>query len=400
MSLENSRKPQFFILLLIVSFGSVGAVLFTPALPSIQSFFHLTIGGAQLTVTSYLIGYALGQLPYGPLANRFGRKRTLYIGITIAIIGSLLCAFSAHFESFILLVTARFLQALGACVGLKISFTMIADVYEQTESTRMISRILVAFAIMPSIAIAIGGWLTQLLNWQSCFYFLSIFGVFILWLSSQLPETAKSIDHTALNLRSMLQGYRLKIKNQRLLTSAAMMGCGTSIVYIFASKAPFIGIQLVGLKPNEFGTFNLIPPLGMLLGSFLASQLVARFHLLQVLLFGIIASLITTLTMLIPFILIKPTLWSLFLPMILIYASETFIYANISSFGLSSAKDKSNASAVLNFINMGTAVIAVLLTELILPESALLMPLSFLFFFLIMLLFWFRIRRLSKEPHQ
>jgi MFS family permease len=74
-------KPQFLTLLLLVSFGSVGAVLFTPALPAIQQFFQVTVGQAQLTMTSYLLGYALGQLPYGPLANGIGRKKTLYIGI-------------------------------------------------------------------------------------------------------------------------------------------------------------------------------------------------------------------------------------------------------------------------------------------------------------------------------
>lgn len=77
MKISHVDKPQFMILLFLVSFASVGAVLFTPALPSITSFFQVSVGQAQLTITSYLIGYALGQLPYGPLANRFGRKKTL-----------------------------------------------------------------------------------------------------------------------------------------------------------------------------------------------------------------------------------------------------------------------------------------------------------------------------------
>lgn len=387
-------KPQFLILLLLVSFGSVGAVLFTPALPEIQAFFGITVGEAQLTVTSYLIGYALGQLPYGPLANRFGRKPTLYIGIAVAIISSLFCAFSAPLHSFWLLVIARFFQALGACVGLKISFTMIADAYDQVEATKMVSRITISFAILPGIGIAIGGWLTQAFDWESCFYFLALFGAVAIWVCTFLPETAKSLDKTALHIRSMMKGYALKLKNARLMTCALMMGCGTAVVYVFAAKAPFIGIKGMGLSPEIFGSLNLIPPIGMLAGSLLSIRLAGRFPLYKLLLVSILISLAATFTQLIPFAFAAPSVWSLFFPMLLIYASEAIVYANVISLGLASAKNKSNASAVLNFVNMSTAVAAVLLSGVIYPESALIMPVSFSLFFVVMLGLWARLRKL------
>ena len=392
---EDSPKPQFLILLLLVSFASVGAVLFTPALPSIASFFLITGSQAQLTITSYLIGYALGQLPYGPLANRFGRKKTLYLGISIAVIGSLLCAFSSFVMSFKLLVFARFLQALGACVGLKISFTMIADTYNQTSATKMIARMLIAFAVMPGLAVAIGGVLTQFLNWESCFYFLALFGAFMLWLSTKLPETAKTLDLSALNLSSIFHGYALKFKNKRLVISGLMMGCGSAVIYIFAAKAPFIGINLMGLSPGMFGAYNVIPLVGMLLGALLSARLAGKFPVLRLLLTGVVASFIATFTMLIPFSVGTIHPFSLFFPMFLIYIAESLVFANVSSFGLAHAKNKSNGSAVLNFINLGITVIAVLLLEFIYPESALLMPLSFLILFCMMLLLWLRLRKLS-----
>lgn len=396
MHSEDTNKPQFIILLLLVSFASVGAVLFTPALPSIASFFHVSTGQAQLTVTSYLIGYALGQLPYGPLANRFGRKTTLYIGISLAIVSSLLCALSSPLNSFGLLIFARFLQALGACVGLKISFTMIADVFNQTDATKMISRILIGFAIMPGIGVAVGGWLTQLLNWESCFYFLALFGAFILLISTKLPETARSLDHDALNMPSILHGYALKFKNKRLVISGLIMGCGSAVIYIFASKAPFIGINLIGLTPDVFGTYNLIPLLGMLLGALIAAKMAGRFSLLGFLLTGISASFFATFTMFIPFLMGVLNPLSLFLPMFLIYLAQALVFANISSFGLANAKNKSNGSAVLNFINLSTTVVAVLLSEFIYPESAILMPVGFMIFFCMMMIFWLRLKKFDS----
>lgn len=394
---KTRTKPQFIILLLLVSFASVGAVLFTPALPSIQEFFGVSVGAAQFTITAYLMGYAVGQLPYGPLANRYGRKTTLYIGISLAIVGSLLCALSAPVHSFGLLVFARVVQALGACVGLKISFTMIADVCDQTEATKMISRNMIAFAVMPGLAVAVGGWITQTYNWESCFYFLSLFGVFILALTTLLPETAKSLDPHALKVSSILQGYAAKFKNQRILFSGLMMGFGSAVIYVFASKSPFIGISLIGLSPDVFGVFNLIPLVGMLSGAILAMQLAGRFPMLKVLLIGIVGSLLATFTMLIPFAMGIVNVWSLFLPVMLIYLAESLIFANVSSFGLSHAKNKSNGSAVLNFINLGTTVLAVLLSEFLYPESALVMPLLLVFFFVMTLLLWMRLKTLSTE---
>lgn len=395
MQLAKSDKPQFTLLLLLVSFASVGAVLFTPALPSITTFFGISVAEAQFTITAYLIGYAIGQLPYGPLANRYGRKITLYIGISLAILGSLLCALAAPLMSFSLLIFARVLQALGACVGLKISFTMIADVYEQTEATKMISRILIAFAIMPGLAVALGGWITHLLNWQSCFYFLGLFGIVVLWLSTKLPETAASLDQHALKVSSILHGYAVKFKNKRLVTSALMMGCGTSVVYVFAAKAPFIGIDLIGMTTDAFGNYNLIPLLGMLFGALLSAKIAGRFSLLYLLLTGIVTALAMTLTMLIPFSMGKFNALSLFFPMFLIYIAQSLVFANISSFGLASAKNKSNGSAVLNFINLSTTVVALILLEFIYPESAIVLPLSFVFFFCMMLFLWWRLRKLS-----
>jgi DHA1 family bicyclomycin/chloramphenicol resistance-like MFS transporter len=170
------------------------------------------------------------------------------------------------------------------------------------------------------------------------------------------------------------------------------MGCGTAVIYIFASKSPFIGIKKMGLTPEEFGIYNLIPIIGMLLGSLLGARLAGRFHFLHLLQYGTIATILCTLSMLIPFSMGLLTPWSLFLPMVLIYLAESIVYANISSFGLSKAKNKSNASAVLNFINLGVAVVAVLLSGLIFPESILLMPIIFIFFFLVMLLLCFRLK--------
>ena len=390
-------KPQFFILVLLVSFASVGAVLFTPALPSIATFFQVSVGKAQLAMTLYLVGYALGQLPYGPLANYYGRKKTLYIGICISVIGSLLCALSPHLMSFNLLLLGRFIQAIGACVGLKVSFTMIADSFEQVAATQMISKIIIVFAIMPGIAVAIGGWITHYLSWESCFYFLVLFSFLVLWLVTRLPETAKKLDRKALNFSSIIHGYGVKFKNPRIVLSGIMMGCGSTVVYIFASKAPFIGINLMGMTPETYGNYNFIPIIGMLLGAMLSAKLAGRFSVMGIVLYGSIASLVAAMTMFVPFLwgMLNPV--TLFFPMFLIYLAEAMVYANVTSLGLAHSVNKSNGSAVLNFINLSMTVIAVLFAEFVHPESALLMPIGFLIFLSLLLILCYPLKKLSES---
>src|SRR5436190_17052493 len=108
-TMNTNTHLSFFTLLLLISFASVNAVLFTPALPAIANFFAISDSTAQLTITWFLVGYAIGQLIYGPIANRYGRKPALYVGISLQIFSSLLCVLAGKLHLYSLLVTARFL---------------------------------------------------------------------------------------------------------------------------------------------------------------------------------------------------------------------------------------------------------------------------------------------------
>jgi hypothetical protein len=132
----------------------------------------------------------------------------------------------------------------------------------------------------------------------------------------------------------------------------------------------------------------------MVIGSFIVTALIGR-PVIKIIFWSAIGALAAVLTMLIPFAVSGPTAFSLFIPMALIYLAQAIGYANISSYGLSTAQNKSNASAVFNFLNISTIVISVFLSELIFPESPLSLPLFFLFFFGLMLFLWTRLKKLA-----
>ena len=129
--IQTEIKLPFYTLMLMISFASVNAVLFTPALPSIATYFSITSATAQQTIIWFLVGYAFGQLMYGPLANRFGRKPALYMGVSLQIISCFMCIAAGVFHAYPLMVFGRFFLALGSGVGLTMTFTLVNECYSQ-----------------------------------------------------------------------------------------------------------------------------------------------------------------------------------------------------------------------------------------------------------------------------
>ncbi len=393
----QSKEPQLFILLLLASFPSVSAVLFTPALPQMTKDLGINSAQTQLTMTAFLIGYAFGNLPYGPFSNRYGRKPAIYVGILLAIVGSLLILTAGALHLFWLIVVGRFLAALGSSVGLKITFTMIGDVYSQTKATKKISHIMLSFAVAPGLAIALGGLLTAQFRWESCFYFLTAYSALLLSLSILLPETSQQQDLDALSFTKIKSGLIQKLKNKKLVTYSLIMGCATSFVYLFASEAPFIGINQIGLRADEYGFLNFIPPIGMIIGSLFSHQLAGKREGLSIIMLGIVITSIASITMLWLFLLDRITLWSLFIPMPIIYIGLSLIFSNASGLALSHTKNKSNASAVMNFINIGICVVSLLIIEALPPHQPYVLPLFFLLLSCVIFVLWLTFLKPSSQ---
>ncbi len=383
-SADKAKEPSLWILLLLVSFASISAVLFTPSLPELTQKLQITPSEAQFTITIFLVGYALGNLPYGPLANYLGRKSAIYVGIMLALAGSALIVLVAFVGLFWLFILGRFLLALGSSVGITLAYTIIGDIYKKKALTKKISYFMLVFAIGPSASVALGGFLTAHFGWVSCFYFLIAYSLFLLIATSYLPETIKKLDRDALILKKIREGYCAKLKNKTLITASVLMGLGSSTIYLFASEAPFVGISYIGLTPEAYGLLNFIPPAGMIVGSILVNILAGKKEPFSVILLGIFIALSSSLVMLGLFLLGSISLWSLFLPMPFIYIGDTLVFSNASSFAMTYARNKSNGSAVMNCINLAMCVLILLAVEALASHHLLVMPITFATVFFLM----------------
>ncbi len=388
--MQTRYKLNTFTLLLMISFASANAVLYSPALPSIARYFEVSSNTTQLTMTWFLIGYTLGQLIYGPLANRFGRKPALYAGIFLQIISSLICVLAGTLHEFSILVIGRFLSALGSGVGLKMAFTLINECYGPKIANQKTAYIMLAFGVMPGLSIAIGGFFTTHFGWTSCFYASAIYGAILLLLTTRLPETKKVLDLDALKLNHLIPEYCLQFKNPTLITSGFLMGLCTCFVYIFSTIGPFIAINLFGINSSQYGIANLLPPLGLIFGCLCAAYLAKKYASDFIIRLGIIIICAGSLLMLTTIILHLPVITGLFLPLIIVYFGLSLIQPNASILAMNSVTDKAHGSAVMSFINMGTATIVVLNLNLF-SISKLLLPTIYLITCLILIAAYKRI---------
>ena len=373
----TTKAPHIISLMLLSAFAQIGAILMAPALPEIAQYFGKSVGTTQLVFTSFLLGYAVGQLIYGPIANRFGRKFALYVGIAVATLGTLFSILSSPFDSFSLLIFGRFLEAIGSSAGLAISFTMINDFYFEEQVRRITGLLMLAFSLVPGVAIAVGGVLVQYMSWHACFYFLLAYGLILLYPAYLLPETMVEKDFNALYLRNTLQNYKEKFLNKKLVGFACLMGFSSACVFVFGAEGPFIGIHMLHVQPAVYGILGFTPYIGTFIGSLIVVRL-SKIDPIRVLKIAFSLECIATLLMLIFFVTHHISLYTMLIPMGIFCIGTPIMSATAASLSMQQSKDKANASSVMNFSAISMPVLMTFILSSLHTTSGMIMPIIFL----------------------
>lgn len=388
--ITSPKEPHVLSLMLLSAFAIMGAIILTPSLPKISTFFNISTGISQMTVTLFLLGYAGGQLIYGPIANRYGRKPALYVGIIVATIGSIFSILASPVESFNLLLLGRLLEALGSSAGLVVSFTVINDFYIK-DSRKITATIMLAFAIVPGVAVFLGGFIAQYLDWKYCFYFLLIYGLLLIIPVWRLPETLIEKDHHALKTKKLLFNYLKEFKHHRLIGFAACSGLSSACVYVFGAEGPFIGIHLLHVPPAIYGLLGLIPYSGTFIGSIVVIKF-SNFNAIRLIKFAFFLEFIAASIMLILFLQHYVTLMSLLGPMILLCIGHPIIAGTAISLAMNDAIDKSNGSSVMNFTMLSVAMLITFLLAILQITSPVILPVMFFLSLMLMIVFYFSCR--------
>ena len=273
-SAQPPRRPHapLWLLALVTFSGTLAMHIFVPALPIAAKGLGAGIGQMQMTVSLYILGLALGQLVYGPLADRFGRRPVLLGGLGIYCVAGLAAALAPEVHS---LIAARLFQAVGGCSGLVLGRSIVRDTAEPQEAARRLALMNLMVTVGPSLAPLIGGALATTLGWRSIFYALFGLGVVgFLFTWRMLPETGA--PGAAVNARELGRNYRKLLASPAFLGFSIGGGCATTSMYAFIASAPFIFVDQLHRPAHEAGIYLAILVSGVWLGSFLTSHLISR----------------------------------------------------------------------------------------------------------------------------
>lgn len=355
---EKISSFNLFWLLNYISIASVSAAIITPALPKIQTEYALGPGVIEWIVSAFLIGYVVGQLIYGPLANRFGRLKALRIGLVINLIGLVVCLLALLQESYWLLIGGRLITALGAASGLACTFMLINEWLPETQRKTAMAYSVLSFALGIGIAVVIGGIITEFLHWQGCFWILLVHGLIMLWGTCIFSET---LTHPkSIYILTIIRDYYAALASAKLVIFSLVVGCCSAISYCFSAAGPQISEKILKLSAAEYGYWNILNIIGMLLGGLLAKRLLARFsanQLITIGFLGIAAGIINLLIMW--YFGTQSSLW-FFLITASLYLFSSFLFSGGSFVASNALKDKASAAAMMSFVNMCFATLSVI----------------------------------------
>ena len=265
--LNRLSKRMIILLAAVSALGPVGMQILLPALPVIKQKFFVTNDVAQLTLSLSMLAIAIGTLVYGPLSDKFGRKRVMLVGIVITIFGSIVCFVA---DSIMLLISGRFIQAFGGAVGLVLARAIVRDVYGSEEAARVIATLVMVMVVLPMMSPALGGELMQRFGFESVFIVIAFasaiaFVFLFLW----LPETlAKPVPFEG--VKSMLMTFS-KLFASRIFCGYAFCVTFVSVVFFsFISAAPEIMVSVLKRPPTEYGYYFIMIPAGFMTGNYVA----------------------------------------------------------------------------------------------------------------------------------
>lgn len=356
-------KLQITWLLSYLSIASVSAAIITPALPDIELQFGLATGSAEWLVSIFLIGYVIGQLLYGPLANRWGRVFALKTGLKINLLGILLSLAGITIHQYWLLLFGRLIMALGAASGLSCGFMLINEWLHESQRKSAIACSILSFTLGIGLAVLIGGWISCYWTWAGCFVFLLVHGIIMLAGASVFTETLQHPQ--AINLATIVEGYKQALSSSTLVIYALAVGFCSAIGYCFSAAAPFIANDLLHLSTIEYGYWNCLNIIGMLAGSIVAKYLLNRIqaHLLTGIGFVACIPAMTSL-----FIMWQchatSSLW-FFLSTAALYCFSCIIYSGASCIASNALSNKATGSSMMSFINMSTGTLAVIIMPML-----------------------------------
>jgi DHA1 family bicyclomycin/chloramphenicol resistance-like MFS transporter len=306
----SGRRPSLVLLVLISAIAPASLHILVPSLPLLGGVFAAPPASVQLVLTLFLVGIATGQLVYGPVSDRFGRRPVLIAGLVLFLAGTILCGLA---WSLPVLILGRVLQACGGCAGMVLGRAIVRDLFDRERSASAIATITMAMSLAPSIAPAIGAYLAEWVGWRADFALLGAIGAAVLALTvAKLEETYP--NPAAVNLVGTARSFILLLRSPAFIGFALATAFTSASWFTFLASAPYLLSEVLHEPPSTYGLMILLPMIAYILGNAGVARLSVQLGSIRLYLFGLALSFASG-VMLAAWCLFKLTPWALFVPM-------------------------------------------------------------------------------------
>ena len=361
-----TKTKYFFLILLLGSLTALGPFsidMYLPGFPAIAKDLHTTVAKVSLSLSGFFIGISIGQLLYGPLLDRFGRKKPLYIGLSVYILASLGCAFANSIEWLIIL---RCIQAVGSCAAAVASIAMVRDLFPVKDNAKVFALLMLVVGVSPMIAPTVGGYVTASFGWHSVFIILMLLGAVNLFASIfGLPESYQPDKTLSLKPKPILINFISVLKEPQFYTYAFTGAIAFSGLFAYVAGSPLLFMDIFAVKEETYGWIFAFLSIGLIGASQVNTLMLRKFSSEQLIFASLICQSITGIVFLTGSINgwfgLPETIALLFI----FLSCLGFASPNASALSLAPfSKNAGSASALMGAVQMGLGALASVLVSM------------------------------------
>jgi len=289
-----TKTRHFFLILLLGSLTALGPFsidMYLPGFPAIAKDLHTTVAKVSLSLSGFFIGISVGQLLYGPLLDRFGRKKPLYIGLMVYILASIGCAYASSINS---LIVWRCIQAIGSCAAAVASIAMVRDLFPVSENAKVFSLLMLVVGVSPMIAPTVGGYVTTSFGWHAVFIVLMLLGLVNLLASIfGLPDSYKPDTTISLKPKPILKNFLAVLSEPQFYTYAFTGAVAFSGLFAYVAGSPLLFMDIFAVKEETYGWIFAFLSIGLIGASQVNTILLRKYSSEQLIFAALICQAIT-----------------------------------------------------------------------------------------------------------
>jgi len=372
-----SRKENFVLILILGALCTISPFsidMYLPGFPAIAENLNTSISNVQLSLTAYLVGIAIGQLFYGPLLDKYGRKKPLYAGLVIYILTSMACAYTFSVDHLIIM---RFLQAIGGCVGMVAAQALVRDLFPSNRTAQVLSLLTLVIAVSPMIAPTVGGYVTAHFGWQAVFFVLAAITLLILvGIKWHLPTGALPDTTISLRPRKVVRNYLMVLKNRQFFVYMLVGGIAGAAPFAYIAGSADVFMNRYGISETGYGWIFALLATAMIGSTQMNHLLLRRFSSEQIIRVSLLYQSVVGLIMIVGVWMQWLDVYSLICLMFIFLTGHGLNSPNTAALSLEPfSKNAGSASAMMGSVRMAmggitSAMVSIFHTGTALPMVA------------------------------